>query len=53
MEDKKIVCRTCNNEFVFTVREQEFYQEKGFENEPKDCKDCRMAKKQARNNGGR
>lgn len=44
-EDKKIVCADCGNEFDFTVREQEFYQEKGFENEPKRCQDCRRAKK--------
>ena len=45
-EDKTIVCRTCGNEFVFTAGEQEFYAEKGFENEPKDCKDCRRKKKE-------
>ena len=30
MEDKTIVCKDCNNEFVFTAGEQEFYAEKGF-----------------------
>ncbi|HBW13533.1 MULTISPECIES: zinc-ribbon domain-containing protein [Proteiniclasticum] len=45
MEDKKIICRDCNNEFVFTVGEQEFYKEKGFENEPVRCPDCRRARK--------
>ncbi len=45
MEDKKIVCVDCGKEFVFTVGEQEFYKEKGFENEPKRCLDCRRAKK--------
>jgi len=48
MEDKTFVCRACEKEFIFTAGEQEFYKEKGFTNEPKDCKDCRMAKKQAR-----
>ncbi len=48
MEDKTIVCRDCEAEFVFTVAEQEFYKEKGFQNEPVRCKECRMAKK-ARN----
>lgn len=47
MQDKKLVCSDCSQEFDFTVREQEFYQEKGFENEPKRCPDCRRAKKQA------
>ncbi|WP_312650825.1 zinc-ribbon domain-containing protein [Proteiniclasticum sp.] len=45
MEDKKIICRDCGNEFTFTVGEQEFYKEKGFENEPVRCPDCRRARK--------
>ena len=53
MTDKTLICRTCNGEFVFTAGEQEFYKEKQFENEPKDCKDCRMAKKQERRNNRR
>ena len=48
MEDKTIVCKDCNNEFVFTAGEQEFFAQKGF-SEPVRCKDCRDAKK-ARNN---
>ncbi|MCR4944496.1 MAG: zinc-ribbon domain-containing protein [Clostridium sp.] len=50
MEDKTIVCVDCGKEFVFTKGEQEFYKEKGFENEPKRCPDCRRAKKAQRNN---
>ena len=34
MEDKKIVCKDCGQEFVFTVGEQEFYASKGFTNDP-------------------
>lgn len=49
MQDKTITCKDCGAEFVFTVAEQEFYNEKGFENEPVRCKECRNAKK-ARNN---
>ena len=46
MEDKKIVCRDCGKTFVFTVRDQEFYKEKGFTNELQvRCKDCRNARK--------
>ena len=33
-EDKTLVCKECGQEFVFTAGEQEFYAEKGFENEP-------------------
>ena len=49
MEDKKLVCKDCGSEFVFTVGEQEFYKEKGFDNEPVRCADCRRASK-AQNN---
>ena len=43
--DKTLICVDCGNEFIFTEGEQEFYKEKGFENEPKRCPDCRRAKK--------
>ena len=46
-EDKTLVCKECGNEFVFTAGEQEFYAEKGFENEPQRCKPCRDARKNA------
>ena len=49
MEDKKMVCKDCGAEFIFTVGEQEFYKEKGFENEPTRCADCRSARKQQNN----
>ena len=50
--DKTLICKDCGQEFVFTAGEQEFYAEKGFENEPQRCRDCRNARKQARNAGG-
>ncbi|HHY25058.1 MAG TPA: hypothetical protein GX527_12650 [Clostridiaceae bacterium] len=53
MADKTLVCKDCNEEFVFTEGEQEFYKEKGFENEPQRCPDCRRARKQNRANYGR
>ena len=46
-QDKTLVCKECGNEFVFTAGEQEFYAEKGFENEPQRCKACRDARKQS------
>lgn len=46
--DKTITCKDCGNEFVFSVGEQEFYKEKGFENDPVRCPDCRRARKQRR-----
>ncbi len=55
LKDKTIKCCDCGTEFVFTVKEQEFYAEKGFTNEPKRCKPCRDAKKSSnrRNNDDR
>ena len=53
MADKTLVCKDCNNEFIFTQGEQDFYKEKGFENEPQRCPDCRRARKQQRNNSNR
>ena len=51
VEDKNLACRECGTEFVFSASEQEFYNEKGFTNEPGRCPQCRAARKQ-RNNGG-
>lgn len=48
-EDKTLVCQDCGKEFVFTAGEQEFYAERGFTNEPKRCKECRDARRAARN----
>ena len=52
MEDKVIACKDCGVNFTFTVREQQFYAEKGFENEPQRCRDCRNARKAQRAQGG-
>ena len=46
-EDKTLNCKDCGSEFVFTAGEQEFYAEKGFENEPQRCRDCRTSRKNA------
>lgn len=50
--DKTIVCKDCGEEFIFTAGEQEFYAEKGFQNEPLRCAPCRKARKASRENGG-
>lgn len=46
-QDETLICKECNNEFVFSAGEQRFYAEKGFTNKPKTCKACRDAKKHA------
>lgn len=51
MEDKKITCKDCGKEFIFTEGEQEFYKEKGF-SDPIRCPECRKVRKQQRNNRG-
>jgi len=48
-EDKTLICKDCGKEFIFTAGEQEFYAEKGFQNEPVRCKECRAARKASRN----
>ncbi|TDT60975.1 zinc-ribbon domain-containing protein [Fonticella tunisiensis] len=48
MSDKTLVCKDCGKEFIFTEGEQQFYREKGFENEPKRCPECRKARKAQR-----
>ena len=46
-QDKTLKCKECGADFVFTAGEQEFYAEKGFQNEPQRCKACRDARKNA------
>jgi CxxC-x17-CxxC domain-containing protein len=50
-QDKTLTCRDCGCEFVFSASEQAFYAEKGFQNEPGRCPQCRAARKAARGNG--
>lgn len=51
LDAKMLPCQDCGVEFEFTTEEQEFYATKGF-SDPKRCKPCRDAKKQARRGGG-
>lgn len=47
MEDQTLSCKDCAQPFLFTVREQEFFAEKGFTNKPVRCKDCRQQRRSA------
>ncbi len=49
-QDETIVCQDCGQEFVFTAGEQAFYKEKGLQNKPKRCPECRRKRKQAKMN---
>ena len=49
--DKILVCADCEQQFVFTASEQDFYAQRGF-TDPKRCSSCRNARKVARPEGG-
>ena len=49
--DQTLKCRDCGQDFVWTASEQDFYQEKGFNNPPSRCPACRKAKKASFNQG--
>ena len=43
--DQLLTCIDCGQEFTFTAGEQEFFAQKGFQNKPSRCPDCRRARK--------
>lgn len=45
MEDIRIKCQDCGEEFIFNEAEQKFYEEKGFA-QPKRCRLCRQKRKE-------
>jgi CxxC-x17-CxxC domain-containing protein len=47
-QDKTLTCRDCNQNFNWTAGEQEFYAQKGLENAPTRCQDCRKKRKETR-----
>ena len=52
-EDKVLNCRDCGRDFIFSAAEQEFFAEKGFQNNPGRCPECRSARKaRTRDAGG-
>jgi len=50
-QDKSIRCSDCETTFTFTSGEQEFFESKGFTNEPKRCPTCRRSNKAQRSGG--
>ncbi len=52
LSDKTLTCRDCGDEFTFTVGEQEFFDSRGFTNEPSRCPQCRAARKSQQGGGG-
>ena len=47
-QDKSLTCADCGATFTFSAQDQEFYQNKGYTNEPKRCPACRAARKSDR-----
>jgi CxxC-x17-CxxC domain-containing protein len=45
VEDKTLTCKDCGASFVFSAREQQFFSEKGFQNQPQRCRECRQARR--------
>lgn len=39
-EPKILICKECNEEFIFTVAAQEYFLERGYSEDPKRCKTC-------------
>ena len=49
--DKTLVCQDCNQEFVFSASEQQFYADRQF-SEPRRCPSCRAARTAQRGDFG-
>jgi len=47
-QDKTLKCADCGADFTFSAEDQEFFQSKGYTNEPKRCPECRQARKTQR-----
>ena len=52
LENKTLNCADCGANFTFSVEDQEFFQSKGYTNEPKRCPSCRQARKSERTGSG-
>ena len=47
-QDKSIQCSDCGVSFTFSAEDQEFFQSKGYTNEPKRCSECRQSRRSER-----
>ncbi|MBI4186064.1 MAG: zinc-ribbon domain containing protein [Chloroflexi bacterium] len=50
-QEKTLQCSDCGATFTFSAEEQEFFQSKGYTNEPKRCPSCRRARKERQGSG--
>ena len=44
-EDRTLKCKDCNEDFIFSVGEQEYFAQNSLRNEPRHCKICRQMSK--------
>lgn len=44
LRDTSIHCIDCARDFIWTAGEQQFFRDKGLQNPPKRCKECKQAK---------
>lgn len=51
-QDKTLICKDCQAEFVFSAGEQRFFAEKGLQNVPQRCPECRKRYKKGKKPGG-
>ena len=51
--DKPLKCKDCNEDFIFTVREQEHHAKLGLRNEPRRCLVCRQMQRMRNDDRGR
>ena len=52
LADGTLECVECGAEFIFTAGEQEFFNSRGFSNEPKRCRSCRAVRRTEQRGGG-
>lgn len=50
--DKTLTCQDCGASFVFSADDQAYHAEKGYQNEPKRCPDCRASRRAGGGYGG-
>ena len=51
-QDKSLTCSDCGATFTHSAEDQEFFQSRGYTNEPKRCPECRQARKSQRFGNG-
>jgi CxxC-x17-CxxC domain-containing protein len=49
--DKTLTCRDCGQTFTFSASEQQFYADRGFQNQPSRCPECRADRKASGDRG--